>query len=95
MALISPPSPRHSPHITSFTQTWPPYHLLHKREKPHKKKGEKDAATATVVMKMRMRMVIVVIMVMIRTILIGANHQVLRMCQAPTHSLSTHYPLES
>lgn len=77
-------------------QTWPSYHLLHKREKPHNKKEEMDATAAAVVMKMMTTvMMIVVAMVMIRIILIDANHQVLRMYQAPTHSLSTHYPLES
>lgn len=47
------------------------------------------------IVKMMVTIMIVVVMVMTETTAIGVNHQVLRMCQAPSHSLSAHYPLES
>ena len=75
-------------------QTWPPYHLLHQLgEVPQKggkegcycyshgdndgdSDGDGDGED----------------MMMMKITLIVANYQVLKMCQAQSHDLSTHYP---
>lgn len=73
----------------------PLYHLLHQAGEAPQEGGREGCYCSSIGDgdKMMVTIMMVVVMVMTRMIPIGVNHHVLRMCQAPSYSLSTHYPL--